>query len=107
MEFSLTLIIILLTVLISVLAFRDPALKGKCILHPYSITRHGEWYRMLTSGFLHADWGHLLINMYVLYNFGTLLESEYRAFFPTGGNLLYLLMYLSAIVLANISSLLK
>ena len=34
----------------------------------------GEWYRFLTSGFIHADWMHLLVNMYVLYIFGDILE---------------------------------
>jgi membrane associated rhomboid family serine protease len=34
----------------------------------------GDWYRILTGGFLHAGPLHLLFNMYVLYIAGTLLE---------------------------------
>lgn len=34
----------------------------------------GEWYRIVTGGFLHAGPLHLLFNMYVLYVAGTLLE---------------------------------
>jgi membrane associated rhomboid family serine protease len=34
----------------------------------------GDWYRILTAGFLHAGPLHLLFNMYVLYVAGTLLE---------------------------------
>jgi membrane associated rhomboid family serine protease len=34
----------------------------------------GEWYRVLTGGFLHAGPLHLLLNMFALYILGTLLE---------------------------------
>jgi membrane associated rhomboid family serine protease len=34
----------------------------------------GDWYRIVTGGFLHAGPLHLLFNMYVLYVAGTLLE---------------------------------
>jgi len=35
---------------------------------------NGDWYRIVTAGFLHAGPLHLLFNMYVLYICGTLLE---------------------------------
>jgi membrane associated rhomboid family serine protease len=35
----------------------------------------GEWYRIVTSGFLHAGPLHLFLNMFVLYILGTLLEE--------------------------------
>ncbi len=34
----------------------------------------GDWWRIVTGGFLHAGLLHLLFNMYVLYIAGTLLE---------------------------------
>jgi membrane associated rhomboid family serine protease len=34
----------------------------------------GEWYRIVTGGFLHAGPVHLLFNMFALYVLGTLLE---------------------------------
>ena len=36
----------------------------------------GEWWRIVTSGFLHAGILHLAFNMYFLYFLGTLLEPE-------------------------------
>jgi membrane associated rhomboid family serine protease len=39
-----------------------------------SIADQGEWYRILTSGFLHAGPFHLFLNMFVLYILGALLE---------------------------------
>ena len=36
----------------------------------------GQWYRIVTSAFLHAGILHLGLNMFVLYILGTLLEPE-------------------------------
>ncbi|WP_323704752.1 rhomboid family intramembrane serine protease [Mammaliicoccus sp. Dog046] len=36
---------------------------------------HGEWYRLLTSMFLHADFTHLMMNMFSLIIFGKLIEG--------------------------------
>lgn len=37
----------------------------------------GEWWRLLTAIFLHADFLHIAFNGYALYTFGTRLESIY------------------------------
>jgi len=36
----------------------------------------GDWWRIITSGFLHAGLLHIAFNMYFLYFLGTLLEPE-------------------------------
>ncbi|MCS4485531.1 rhomboid family protein [Staphylococcus americanisciuri] len=36
---------------------------------------HGEWYRLISSMFLHLDIEHLILNMMSLYIFGKLIES--------------------------------
>jgi membrane associated rhomboid family serine protease len=38
---------------------------------------HGEWYRLLTSGFLHVNVIHIAFNMLVLYQLGQLLEPVF------------------------------
>ena len=47
--------------------FQDGALFGPLV-------GDGEWWRLLTSGFLHAGIIHLGFNMYMLYILGTALE---------------------------------
>lgn len=41
---------------------------------PAAVAVNDEWYRLLTSVFLHGSWLHLAFNMYVLYVLGPPLE---------------------------------
>src|SRR3954452_10536558 len=47
--------------------FRDGSLYGPAVAN-------GEWYRIVTAGFLHAGLLHILFNMVALYFLGSLLE---------------------------------
>jgi membrane associated rhomboid family serine protease len=44
-------------------------------LYGPAIANQHEWYRIVTSGFLHAGPLHLFLNMFVLYILGTILEE--------------------------------
>jgi membrane associated rhomboid family serine protease len=46
-----------------------------CINGHYVGVAHGEWYRMFTSMFLHANFLHIAMNMYSLYFVGSILEQ--------------------------------
>jgi membrane associated rhomboid family serine protease len=41
---------------------------------------NGEWYRMVTSGFLHFTVIHIVLNMWVLYSLGRILEPALGRF---------------------------
>jgi membrane associated rhomboid family serine protease len=62
------------TVVVSVLAFWNPALQEKYIFDPERILAGKQYYRLITSAFLHADFRHLFLNMLSLYFFGPRLE---------------------------------
>lgn len=105
---SITIALIALTGLISYQAFENGALKANLILHPFTMKREKQWYRFLTSGLIHADWNHLLINMFVLYMFGEEIEFYFDQVFSGGlGRLVYLLLYLSAIIISSIPTYFK
>ena len=36
---------------------------------------HGEWYRLITSMFLHFNFEHILMNMLSLFIFGKIVEA--------------------------------
>ena len=97
-------ILIALTVAASAYAWSNPNVLVQGVLDPYEMNENGgQWYRFLTSGFLHADWGHLLFNMFTLYSFGGVVLSYFsRLFGNSNGLLLFLLLYLGGIVLSDL-----
>lgn len=101
MNIDLTLLIIVLTAILSIQAFNNPQLMNKLIFNPYAIHHKKQWYRFISSGFLHADWIHLGINMFVLYSFGNAVQYYYTAFFGSAGNWMFALLYVSGIFAAN------
>ncbi len=72
------IIIIALNVIVSYKGFNDLEFFRKYEFHIGSI-RSGEQYRMFSSGFLHADIGHLAFNMLSLYFFGPVVIEHFGA----------------------------
>jgi membrane associated rhomboid family serine protease len=110
MTLSLTLLVTIFTVGISILAINDPtnAYKSKLSHYPYIESRQKEYYRWLTSGFIHNDYGHLAINMFMFYQCGVVVEQVYTAFFgDLTGRLLFLGLYLGAIIVGCLPSYFK
>ena len=102
---SYTIIIIVITVLLSIAAFNNEEIHDKLILWPRRMDNPAEYYRLLTSGFIHADWGHLFFNMYALYCFGQSVEMTFGYLHVS--SVLFLLLYLSGIVIASLPSYMK
>ena len=101
---SITLILLIMTGLISYQAFNNPEMRAKLIFYPATIKSSGEYYRFLTSGFIHGDWGHLFINMFVLYQFGRFAEDLVfpLLFGEAMGKFVYLVFYLAAVVISSV-----
>ena len=72
-----TLALIAVTVIVSWQAWQQPRLLDRLILWPPAVDRHRQYDRLLTHGFIHADWGHLLFNMITLYSFGSTMERYF------------------------------
>ena len=59
------------------------------------LTKAGEYYRLITSGFLHIGLIHLLLNMYSLYIVGTQVEYFY-------GKVKYIIIYLFSLIMGSL-----
>ncbi len=108
----MTIVIVIITSLISIVCFSNRSLFEKLELNPYKVYHKKEYYRVITHAFVHADWVHLIINMFVLYSFGTGLEYYFSYLkieeilsFPI--YVYYLSMYFSAIIIASLTTLKK
>ena len=92
-----TLAIVAVTVLVSWQAFGNRRLLERLLLWPPAVERQRQYDRLVTHGFVHADWQHLLFNMITLYFFGRGVEQMFAPYIGTVG---FVLFYLSAIVVA-------
>jgi len=102
---SYTLILILVTVLISMTAFNNESVYNRMILWPKRMDRPSEYYRLFSSGFIHADYMHLIFNMFTLFFFGRYVEELFV--FNGMSRELFLALYFAGIVAASLPSFLK
>jgi membrane associated rhomboid family serine protease len=105
---SMTLIIIIVTSVFSIIGFYQPGMMHRFNFNPFSIYHRKQYYRLFTHAFLHADWIHLFINMFVLYSFGNELDYwMHRYFGPGKGTSYFLTLYFGGILLSTLYGLIK
>jgi membrane associated rhomboid family serine protease len=103
----ITYIIIGFTALISLYAFNKPEVMKKLIMNPYVTNQRREYYRFLTSGFIHKDHMHLIMNMLSLYFFGRVIEVMFGRIFSGFGSAFYIVLYVAAIVVSEFPTFFK
>ncbi|SDL82691.1 rhomboid family intramembrane serine protease [Siphonobacter aquaeclarae] len=102
MDLSLTLLFVVLAVGASLYAwYYDPSIQQKWAMNPYQVSRRNEYWRFLTSGFIHADIGHLAFNMISLYSFGRMVESIFHQI-SANGAALFALLYIGGIIVSDL-----
>jgi membrane associated rhomboid family serine protease len=100
----ITLAIIVITAVVSYMAFNNSRLMNDLILWPPAITRQREYHRLVTYGVVHADFGHLLFNMITLFFFGRAMEPFYTGML---GSLGFALFYIGGLVVSILPTYLK
>lgn len=103
----LTIFIILITSVFSIIAFNQHSLVYKYQFNPYQIIKRRQYARLILHAFLHANWTHLIINMLVLYSFGTVLERYFQQFFGSSWIPFYLILYFGAILVSPLYALFR
>lgn len=93
--------------LITYLAWQRPQWHKFLMLNPYQAVHRRQYYRLLTSGFVHNSSMHLFLNLFTLYFFGGAIEEIFRIYFNTTGLYLYVILFCTAVVVANIHTTLK
>jgi len=93
------LIVIVVTAYFSYRGFTDKSWLNRHLFSAQSILRDRQYYRLISSGAVHADWMHLIFNIFSLYSFGRAVELIF-------GPVTFLATYLAGIVGGNILALL-
>jgi membrane associated rhomboid family serine protease len=109
---SLLFGVIVLTICISWWVQDRPLLKAKLLLRPFDVIHKGQWYRLISHGFIHADFTHLAFNMFVLWQFGSSVEYQMQQAW-SGSSLIaslepsFLVLYFGGMLAAGLPSLWK
>lgn len=105
---SITFTIIIVTVIVSIVAFNNSQVMENLIFYPPAVTEKNQYYRFITSGFIHADVAHLAFNMISFFLFSNaLVEPAFRNFFGDYGRAALLLMYVMALIVSLLPTYLK
>lgn len=87
--------IMVLTVGVSLLGmYRIPAVINRFLFRPYYLLREKQYDTLVTSGFIHADIGHLLFNMITFFFFAFPMERHI-------GTLPFVALYLAGLVASH------
>lgn len=107
----ITYIIIGITVITSIICFSNRTMFYNLSLNPYSIIRRNEWYRLVTHAFVHGDYTHLFVNMFVFWSFGASIEHTFKVLYSQGAiehyQLNFVLLYVGAVIFSSIPDLIK
>ncbi|WP_372773570.1 rhomboid family intramembrane serine protease [Mangrovibacterium sp.] len=103
----MTLIIIAITCLVSIMAFSRPDLVDKLQFNASKTVHKNEYYRLISHGFVHANWEHLLVNMIVLYSFGSAIEMIFDVRHGRMANAYFLILYFGGMLFSNLYALIK
>lgn len=99
----ITYALIAITCVVSWIAFNNRKLADRLILWPPAIDKQKQYDRLVTYGFIHADFMHLLFNMVTLFFFGPQIES----LMGEVGVWVYPVFYVSALVVSILPTYLK
>jgi len=97
---SATLLLIAINVVVSLAAFNVPRLMETGMFMPYRAIRKNTWYELITSGFLHGGYTHLVFNMFTLFFFGPVLERSI-------GEVHFLILYFTGLLASSIPTLIR
>ncbi|MBN2614674.1 MAG: rhomboid family intramembrane serine protease [Bacteroidales bacterium] len=98
----MNLILIAVTVIVSIVAFGNRELFDRLKFTPYQIKNQRQSWRFLSYALVHAGWLHLLINMWVLYSFGSIVERTFQLQFGMKGLFYYVLLYVGGILFSTL-----
>lgn len=101
----ITYAILIATVVVSIACFSNGSLFNKLSYSPYRMVHANEWYRIISHGFVHADWVHLFVNMFTFLSFGLYVENFFSSMGFSGGS--FILLYFGGMIAASLYDLWK
>jgi len=104
---NISIVLIVISVVASLYAWNHQDKYYKWMMNPYAVVHKQQYFRLITSGFIHNGYVHLLFNMITLYFFGDVIEQILRYYYGGSGIIYFLLLYFLGMVVADIPSIIK
>jgi len=104
---NISIVIIIAISLISIAGFSQPELIYRYQFNAWQIKHRKEYIRIISHGFFHGGWGHLLINMFVLWSFGDAVIHYFNRTLPGNSNVMFIVFFFSALVVSSLYSFVK
>jgi membrane associated rhomboid family serine protease len=95
---ALTILVVIIGV--SVIGLASTKLIQRAMLRPYLVARKTGYAGLVTSGFVHADVGHLVFNLITFYSFAFRLENLI-------GTTRFVALYFSGLLISGIGTVYK
>jgi membrane associated rhomboid family serine protease len=103
----MVLIIVVITSLISIYAFSNAGITERLSLKPTLVYHKHQYYRILSHSLIHADWTHLIVNMYVLFIFGDVCNQYFEYYFGAKHTVLFMALYIASLIFSSLFSIFK
>ncbi len=103
----MTTYILAATVIVSLYCLSNREWFEKLQLQPYRVQHQKTFYELFSHGFVHADYIHLFVNMFVLWMMGGYVERVFRLELGDLGSVYYGVLYFGGIIAATVPSLQK
>ena len=104
MDFNFTFIFIVIITISSIYGWNNTGFQSKWMFNPYSVYHGKQYFRFLSSGFIHSNLAHLIFNMIALYFFGGVIERIYLKLYGAPGIILYIVTFLAGIIVSNLKT---
>lgn len=104
---SITLMFIIIISLTSIMAFSNKEVINQFQFNAFKVWHKVQLYRMFTHALVHANWEHLLVNMIVLWSFGTAVERNFQLNFGSNGSYYFISLFICSVLLSSLWSLVK
>lgn len=102
---SVNIILLIVIVGASFYAWNKDSIFQNWLMIPYKVKNNKQWYRFITSGFIHKDHMHLAFNALTLYMMGSYVEAVYTR--VNYGAFNYVALFLLGVIVSDIPTFLK
>ncbi len=104
---SITIMLVIIISLVSIMAFSNREVIKQFQFNAFQIYHKKQYYRLVTHALVHANWEHLLVNMIVLWSFGTAVEHYFEINFGGNAPWYYLSLFIGSVIFSSLWSLVK